>query len=458
MPAIVRRETITGRGETFIRLQFASRAARPTIAAMKRLIIILFFALPLHAASLQQKIDAYLAPYIERNAFNGVVLLGKGDQVVLVKGYGMANYEFGVPNGPETRFAIASITKRFTRVVIARLVEEGKLSEDDLLAKWVPDFPRAEKITVGMLIRHVSGVRDPQQLRRVIRASYTPAEVVDILKKLPLGGEEYSYTTANYAILAHIIERVTGQTFTQVVRKYVYEPAGMRDSGELDTVAVVPRLATGYMPDPYTGGMAVCGPEDISWKTGGGSSYTTARDLMRFARALYTGKLVAKPLELIPPAVIDGKRIAQSGGAFPGAGANLLYDLDDEVTVVVLNNNYATVSGTVAPAVLDLFLGKDVPNPRPELAAPQELDPRLVGTWDVPERNWVYVIGVRNGRPYAGADPLRRSAILRMKNGRWFLPLDWQQLEVKFDDAGKVVEAWVYPPGEEKGLKMVRRE
>ncbi|HKO58642.1 MAG TPA: serine hydrolase domain-containing protein [Thermoanaerobaculia bacterium] len=427
---------------------------------MKRLFAVLLLALPMLAASLQQKMDAYLAPYIERNAFNGVVLVGKGDQVVLVKGYGMANYEFGIPNTAETRFAIASITKRFTRVVIAKLVEEGKLSEDDLLAKWAPDFPKADRITVGMLIRHMSGIRDPQPLRRVIRASYTPAEVVEVLKTLPLGSEpgaQYSYTTANYAVLAHIIERVTGQTFAQVVRKYVYEPAGMRDSGELDTVAVVPRLANGYMPDPYTGGIAVCGPEDISWKTGGGSSYTTARDLMRFARALYTGRLVPKPLELIPPSVVDGKRVAQSGGAFPGAGANLLYDVDDEVTVVVLNNNYATVAGTVAPAILRLFLGRDAPNPRLELAASQDFDPRLIGTWDVPDRGWVYIIGVRNGRPYAGADPLRRSAILRMKNGRWFLPLDWQQMEVKFDDVGKVSEAWLYPPGAEQPLKMVRR-
>src|SRR5262249_22121839 len=125
----------------------------------------------------------------------------------------------------------------------------------------------------------------------------TPKETVDILKKEPLGSEPgavYDYTTANYAILAHIIERVTGKPYAEAVAEHVYRPAGMADSGELATTTVVPRLATGYMPDPFSDALSVCGPEDASWKLGGGASYSTARDLHRFARALYGGKLLGK--------------------------------------------------------------------------------------------------------------------------------------------------------------------
>jgi CubicO group peptidase (beta-lactamase class C family) len=422
---------------------------------MKHLALLLLLAGPL-----EQKIDSYLGAYIERSAFSGVVLVGKGDDVVLAKGYGMANYEFSVPNKPDTRFAIASITKRFTRVIVEKLIAEGKLSMSDPLSKWRPDFPSADRITIEQLVTHRSGVRDPQPLRRIIRTSYTPAEAVDIIKTLPLGSEpgaQFSYTTANYAILANVIERVTGESFATVIRKYVYDPAGMRDSGELTTVSVVPRLANGYMPDPYSRGVAVCGPEDTSWKTGGGSSYSTARDLMRFARAFYGGKLVAKPLEVGRPSDVDGKRVAISGGAFPGAGANLLYDLDDEITVVVLNNNYATIAQTAAQDILRIVLGKDPPSPRVEVATSQELDPRIIGTYDVPDRQWVLNVGVRDGHLYAGSDALRRSAMLRMKNGRWFLPLDWQQMELTFDESGKFSEGWLYPPGGEARLKLTRR-
>lgn len=416
----------------------------------------------MHAATpLERKIDAYLRPYIDMHTFNGVVLIAKGDQVVLSKAYGMANYELGVPNTPETRFGIASITKRFTRVILDRLVAEEKLKMSDPLAKWVPDFPQAEKITVDHLMRHYSGLRDPAKLRRIVRTNFTTGEVIEQLKVEPLGsapGETYSYTTANYTLLAHIIERVTGKSYAEVVRKYVYDPAGMRDSGELATTAVVPRLATGYMPNPHGDGLAVCGPEDTSWKLGGGSSYSTARDLHRFVRAFYGGKLAPNPLELIPPGTVLGKRVSSSGGAFPGAGATVLYDLDDEVTVAVTTNNYSTVWGAIAQDVLAIYLDKPYTIPRVELAASQEPDPRIFGTYEVVDRGWIYRIGARNGRMYGGNDALRRSAMLRMKDGLWFLPLDWQKLDLRFDESGKFTEGWMHVPGGDKPLKVVKKE
>lgn len=425
------------------------------------LLLLLIPLFPAHSATpLERKVDAYLKPYIDYHTFNGAVLIAKGDQVVFTKGYGMANYELGVPNTPETRFGIASITKRFTRIILDRLVAEEKLAMNDPLAKWVPDFPQADKITVDHLMRHRSGIRDPLKLRRIVRTNFTTGEVVDLLKVEPLGsapGEVNSYTTANYAVLAHIIERVTGKSFAEVVHKYVYEPAGMRDSGELATTAVVPRLASGYMPNPHGPGLAVCGPEDTSWKVGGGSSYSTARDLHRFVRALYGGKLAPNPLELIPPAEILGRRVSSSGGAFPGAGATVLYDLEDEVTVAVTTNNYSTVWGAIAEDLLALYLGKPYKTRQVELAASQEPDPRTYGTYEVVDRGWIYNVGVRNGRMYGGNDGLRRSAMLRTKDGMWFLPLDWQKLDLRFDEHGKFTEGWMHTPGMEP-MKVVKKQ
>jgi CubicO group peptidase (beta-lactamase class C family) len=224
---------------------------------------------------LTAKLDAYVAPLMEQRVFNGVVLIAKGDEVLVNRAYGNANYEFAVPNTPDTRFPIASITKRFTGVILRRLEQEKKLSLSDPLSKYIPDFPSADKITLEQLRTHHSGLRDPEKLRRLIRMNFTTDEVVALLKNEPLGsapGERYSYTTANYAVLANVIEKVTGQTFAEVIRRYIYEPAGMKDSGELTRTTVVPRLASGYMPDPYGDGLSVSGYEDPSWKAGGGSS------------------------------------------------------------------------------------------------------------------------------------------------------------------------------------------
>jgi CubicO group peptidase (beta-lactamase class C family) len=414
---------------------------------MKTLILVLsFLSAPVLAAEipadLASQIDAYLKPYVELNAFSGVVLVADGDRIVFEKGYGMANYEFGVPNTSGTRFAIASITKRFTGIIIQRLIDEKKLSAGDTLSKWVPDFPKADRITVEHLLLHRSGLRDPDKLRRTIRASRTTREVVDLLKVEPLGSEpgaEYSYTTANYSLLAHIIERVTGRPWSDVVRTYIYEPAGMKDSGELVTTSVVPKLATGYMPDPYGKGLAVCGPEDTSWKAAGGSSYSTARDLVRFTRALYAGKLLPGFESNVHFRTSDvlGKKAHSSSGSFPGASANLLSFRDEGVTVVVLSNNYATVPGAITRDVAGMVFGQKAPSPAVKLASsPAPIDPRLLGTYAVEGRPWTLTISLHEGRPLLSWNEIRQSALLRVDGDTWFSPLDWARFQLRFDESG----------------------
>jgi CubicO group peptidase (beta-lactamase class C family) len=411
------------------------------------------------SGNLETKIDRYLQPYVRLHAFSGVVFLARGDEPVFAKPYGMANYEFAVPNRLDTRFAIASITKRFTSVIIARLAQEKRLSGSDTLSKWVSDFPSADRITIAHLANHYSGVRDPEKLRRVIRLSRTPREVVDILKKEPLGSEPgatYSYTTANYAILAYVIEQVTGRSYADVVREYVYRPAGMSDSGELATTTVVPRLATGYMPDPFSDGVAVCGPEDPSWKLGGGSSYSTASDLHRFARALYGGKLLGsvRAVDHFRHSKMFEKTALGSSGSFPGAGAHLLVFPDDEVTVVVLSNNYATVTSAIAEHVAAMYFGREVPNAEVALAAnPKPMDSKFVGEYGVDGRPWKFTLSLRDGRPVVAWTEIRKSALKRIDEDTWFSPLDWAKLTLRFREDGTFDGSFTLPGADPLAVK-----
>ncbi|HEX3578326.1 MAG TPA: serine hydrolase domain-containing protein [Thermoanaerobaculia bacterium] len=419
----------------------------------KVLVLAALVAQSLAAAPLPQRVDAYLKPFLGYHAFSGVVLAAKGDRVLLEKAYGMANAEFGVPNTPRTRFAIASITKRFTGIILQRLFDEKKLAPDDLLSKWVPDFPSADQITVTHLMNHRSGLRDPAKLRLIVRRNYSSAQVVELLKTEPIvskPGDVYSYTTANYAILAHIIERVTGKTYAEAVKQYVYEPAKMSDSGELTTTSVVPRLASAYMPDPFGHGVSVCGPEDTSWKVGGGSSYSTARDLLRFSRAVYDGTLLPKKIAADMFALSDaaGRKALSSSGSFPGASANVLYFPAEEVTVVVLSNNYASVPSTITEAVARMVFGETVATPSVKLAAnPNDADPRIAGDYRIPSRGWTFTVSFRDGKPIAAWTDIRMSAMLRMSDDMWFEPLDWATLQLKFDDAGKFVDGAFTIPG-----------
>ena len=434
---------------------------------MRRLAVCLLLASTAAVAApspkeLEKSISDYVAPYVKYNAFSGVILVGKGDEILVNKAFGNANYEFGVPNTPDTRFAIASITKRFTFVIINHLVDEKKVSLDDTLSKWVPDFPSADKITISHLLRHRSGIRDPEKLRRIIRQNFTTAEVVNALKTEPLGsvpGETYSYTTANFAVLAHIIERVTGQSYADVVKKYVYDPAGMSDSGELATTTVVPRLATGYMPDPFGNGLSVCGPEDASWKAGGGSSYSTTRDLMRFARAYASGKLLAEAQRAgWPDSKVFGRTVTRSNGSFPGANANLTYFPDQELTVAVLSNNYSPVAGTIAQDVAAMYFGEKyaIPTVTPATNA-RPIDPRLLRSYEVENMPWKFTIRLRDGRPFVAWNEIRQEAMLPIGPDQWFLPLDWAVLTLRLDANGQLAEGVLNGPWSEKPMKVVAR-
>jgi CubicO group peptidase (beta-lactamase class C family) len=414
------------------------------------------------AATLEARIDAYVAPLERANAFGGVVFVAKGEQVLFEKAYGFANAEFAVPNRPDTRFAVASITKLFTRAVLARLYEDKKLAPDDLLSKWVPDFPSAGKITVDHLAQHRSGIRDPDDLRKLIRMSLTTAETVERIKAHPLGsepGKEYSYTTANYAVLAHIIERVTGKPFAQVMKEMIYDPAGMKDSGELTTATVVPRLASGYMPDPFSGALSVCGPEDPSWKAGGGSSYATARDLHRFIRAYNANRFFAtKDFESVYPIRKTHERKSLSAsGSFPGAGAYLLHFPDDDITVVVLSNNYATVPAMIARDVAGMMfdIPYDVPS-YPAAVTGKIPESRVTGIWGVEGRDWTANIQMQQGKLVVVWHEIRKSALVRIAEDTWFSPLDWSRFRFTFDAEGNVTGGeFLYQ--KEGALKFVKK-
>ena len=401
---------------------------------MKRAIVVLALAVASESSSaaLNTKIDAYVAPYVKFHAFSGVILVAHKDDVLVNRPYGMANYEFNVPNTVDTRFRIASITKRFTQIIVTRLIEEKKLSGDDTLAKFFPSFPKADKITIDQLINHRSGIRDPAKLRGMVPSSYTPADVVDLVAKEPLGSEPGAvsvYTTANYAVLAAVIEKVTGKTFPEVMQEMIYKPARMNDSGEISNTTVIPRLASGYMPDPYSDGFSVCGPEDASWKAGGGSSYSTARDLHRFAR-FFASQISAS-------GKMFDKNYWQSSGTFPGANANLTYFPDDEVTVVVLSNNYSPVAGTIAADIAAMVFEKPykIPEVTPQTAP---LDPRIAGTWSL-EGYPNFTVVQRNGRNIIIWTTARHEALIPLQHDEYFAPLDFAKVKFTFEPTQSAV-------------------
>jgi D-alanyl-D-alanine carboxypeptidase len=319
----------------------------------------------------------------DSDRFSGVVLVARGDRVLVHDVYGYADREQNRLNTKDTPHATYSLGKMFTSVAIAQLVSSGKLSWDDTLAKVLPSYPNAEaakRITIRQLLTHTAGVPDPFLSKRYVRGKqYASHEaMLPDFADAPLNanaGKSFDYSNGNFAVLAAVVERLSRLSFEEYLRRNVWGPAGMRlpeEKGavgyarftELDPLGVEPRRPATVRGES--------GGKERAFGFGGGAY--TADDLYRFARALRTGKLM-------PIAIADsitrgevtmggpmkyalgffdrpmhGKRVVGHSGSNPDTGhdADLQMVWDDQWTVVVLSNYDAPAGMMIEMPILEL--------------------------------------------------------------------------------------------------------
>lgn len=256
-----------------------------------------------------QGIEEEIDRAVREDRFSGVVLIAMNFRPVYFKPYGLASKEFNVPNRLDTKFNLGSINKIFTKIAIARLAQEGRLSLDEKLGKFLPDYPNVEareKVTVRHLVNMSSGLGDffgpefrntPKDFIRHNR------DYLRFLASKPLAfepGSKEMYSNGGYVVLGEIISAATGMDYYDCVRKNIFEPAGMKDSDWFEADSVVENVAEGYTKQREE-------PEKLSsltWRrniytrpargSAAGGGYATAEDLLRFIRALYEGRLLSE--------------------------------------------------------------------------------------------------------------------------------------------------------------------
>jgi CubicO group peptidase (beta-lactamase class C family) len=238
-----------------------------------------------------KKIDDLMQPLSRDGRFSGVVIASENGAIIYEKAFGMANAELKVPNVVGSRIGIASITKPMTGIILIRLIEEKKLSLDDKLTKFIPDFPSGDKITIAMLSQHRSGI--PHRVMPDTEESrvYSSAEMIEKVKAAKLAfepGSREMYSSGGYAVLARVLEIASGQPFSHLLQKYVFEPGQLNDTIDWSGPTIIERRTQEYVCDAtgYTNAAA----KDYSFLVGAGSVVSTAPDLYKFGNALIDGK------------------------------------------------------------------------------------------------------------------------------------------------------------------------
>lgn len=335
----------------------------------------------LSAKEVPLELEAFVKKLAGADIFSGTVLLAKDGNVLYKGAFGMANKDFSVPNRIDTKFNLGSMNKMFTSVAIAQLAERGKLSFDDPLAKFLPEFPNkeaAEKIKIKHLLSHTAGLGSyfNKQFFESSRERFrTTSDFMELAKDEKLQfepGTKWSYSNTGMLVLGAVIEKATGQSYYDYIRENIYKPAGMINSDCYDLDRVNPNLAVGYEKDYTDDGVQFRNNIFSHVIRGGaaGGGYSTVEDLMRFDVALRSNKLVGaeyvklllspKP-ELKSPGYGYGfqidveSRIAGHSGGFEGISSNLDMFLNSGYTAVVLSN-YGGASFPVSEKMRDLAL------------------------------------------------------------------------------------------------------
>jgi D-alanyl-D-alanine carboxypeptidase len=344
--------------------------------------------------AIEKTVDAFLKPIVDDDLISGCVLIARKGGIVLSKCYGPANREYDIPNMPGTKFRLGSNTKQFTAMGIMILADEGKLSVDDPISTFYPDYHEGSRITIHHLLTHSSGIVNYNSLPDYGEKMLQPLtidEVIDWFKNEPLQfepGARFAYSNSGYVILAGIIEKVSGQSYAEFLHDRIFEPLGMHDTGQDVYTEIIKNRATGFGSDgqhiyhvPY---------RDMPFTSGAGSLYSTIGDLFLWDQSLYTEKLVSHETmeKIFTPHIANygygwfiderfGRKLIWHGGAINGFLSDISRFVDDTILAITLFNYESTFSHAAARGIGAIAVGEE---PEPLLIIPPlAVDPAVLG-------------------------------------------------------------------------------
>ena len=346
-----------------------------------------------HAAKIQE----VLTLAHKYRVFNGTALVAENGKVTYKGAFGMANMEWGIPNAPDTRFRLGSITKQFTSMLTLQLVEQGKIKLDGKISDYLPEYRKdiGDKVTIHHLLTHTSGIpsytNQPGFFENVSRNPYKVAEFV---KKHASGdlefepGSKFSYNNSGYFLLGAIIEKVTGKTYEQALKDNILDPVGMKNTGYDHHNTLLQKRAAGYSKtaDSYTNAPYL----DMSLPYAAGSMYSTVEDLFLWDQALYTDKLItAQSKELMYKPFLDEYaygwnvsnasfklndqpvQIIRHGGGINGF-STMIVRFPKEKNLIVLLDNTSQSMGRLSETITKILYNQPYDPPKMSIVATLE--------------------------------------------------------------------------------------
>lgn len=440
---------------------------------MKKIIILLL--LPITVAAQKNYpvlLDNYVQAEFKVHEFNGTVLVVQKGKTIYKKSLGMADREWNIANTNETKYRIGSVTKQFTAVCILQLAERGKLSIDDKLSKYIPDYPKGDSITIHMLLNHTSGIKNYTDLPEFWPKAILPLStdsMIALFKNKPLDfspGSNWNYSNSGYFLLGVIVEKTSGKKFSDYLLENVIKVAGLKNTTMDNLDSVLLYRAKGYdkndagnwqhamyisMEGPYSAGAMV----------------STVDDLYSWTKALHTNQVIspASTQKMLTPyknnygygigidSLKTHKRVSHNGG-IPGFASYLGYFPDDDICVSIISNNGSNSTSLGTSLSLIMF---DQPVQIPYIPKEVKIDNTILDNY-IGKYSAAGPIELikKDGKLYRHRNGSTDIELKPESNTRFFYADDSGRfIEFEIDKAGKMTKAYFIGNGDKIEMKKL---
>lgn len=432
---------------------------------------------------ISKKLDDYLAADQKLYNFSGSVLVAKGGNILLDKGYNMSNFDQNIKNTPYTTFAIGSMTKQFTATAVMQLVEKGLINEQDKVSKYIPGFPNGDKITIDNLLTHTSGLGDitvTELLNMKLDASKNVDNIVNLFKNKPLyfePGTKFQYSNAGYILLGYIVEKVSGMTYADYLQNNIFKPLNMNHTGMGYNGSI-----KDYNSNGYTGYLDVSPISDealLDGLYGAGALYSCTEDLYKWDRSLKEHKLLSeKTLDKMfskHVAMSDGNNpvyygygwmIYDSpagheifhGGNVLGFTSNIERIPDKDLTIIILSNIGYYPVDSISSTLTNICLGSkyEMPKAKEVIKLDDTLLNSYVGEYSFKDLGVTSSITSEDGHLYFKfGDQPKYEMFAESKNKFYFRSFDGT-LTVNTNEKGQITSIDLYQLGAKYSASKVK--
>jgi CubicO group peptidase (beta-lactamase class C family) len=462
---------------------------------MRKLIVLLLFPFAVFAQdNYQQKLQQFMTGQHDYFRFNGNAMVIKNGKVIYQQSLGYADYDSKRPLNDSSAFELASVSKQFTAMGIMICKERSLLSYSDNIKKFFPDLPY-DNITVKNLLTHTSGIpsyEDQFEKNWDHKKIAFNKDVIDLLQKLHdtlffKPGTKWEYSNTGYALLASIIEKVSGRSYNDFMSKNIFQPLGMTHTFVYNT-----RRSTGKIPANYALGFVYSDSlkkyilPDSSPKydyvyyldgiVGDGCVNTTTGDLYKWDQALYGNKLVSKVSldEMLSPQVQmspkdstsfygfgvmvqknsdNGKIISHTGG-WPGYSTSITRLVDSSETIIILSNN-GTNSSLLVAGIESILGGQPLLMPYEHKEV--KIDPAIIDRYVGKYTAFMTLVFIKkDGKLYRHREGTADVELKPESETKFFYSDGTdRQIEFEVDQSGKVTKAWFINSGQKGELKKL---